>query len=91
MLPKVPIRVDIHSYRRYYANAIYNNCKRDIKTLKKEEIYYCRNDLKGVHLDREALIKVSFALGHGKTEKPRPGIVASNYIELNDFKKEISK
>lgn len=86
VFPKVPIRADIHSYRRCYANAIYNNCKRDVKTLKREEIYYCRNDLKGVHLDREALIKVSFALGHGKTEKPRPGIVATNYIDLNDFK-----
>jgi len=83
---KVPQKADIHSYRREYANAIYEMNKRDIKTLKREEIYYCRKDLKGVHLDREALIKVSFALGHGRKDKPRPSIVATNYMDLNKLK-----
>lgn len=66
---------DIHSYRSDYAVRVYQMHARDIKTLSRSEIYYCRNDLKGVKYDRAAMLEASHALGHN-----RLSVIAGNYL-----------
>lgn len=80
VFPSIPVRADIHGYRRVYAQTIYDLHARPISTLSYKDRYYCRTDLKGVCFDRKALIMVSHALGHGRPDKPRPGIAATNYL-----------
>ena len=67
--------VDIHGYRSQYAVAVYQNHARDIKTLQRSEIYYCRGDLKGVKYDRAAMLIASQALGHN-----RVSVIAGHYL-----------
>lgn len=66
---------DIHSYRSDYAVRVYQQHARDIKTLSRSEIYYCRGDLKGVKYDRAAMLKASHALGHN-----RLSVIAGHYL-----------
>ena len=71
---KVPHAMDEHSYRKEYANRVYQAEKRPLETLTEKQKYYCRGDMKGVVYDRRALIKASEALGHS-----RISIIPSNY------------
>ncbi len=57
--PHVPNGADIHSYRAFYATALYKHLARDPKTIPREERYDCRKDLKGTHYDRKAMKIVS--------------------------------
>lgn len=66
---------DMHSYRSDYAVSVYQLHARDIKTLTRQEIYYCRNDLKGVKYDRAAMLEASHALGHN-----RLSVIAGHYL-----------
>lgn len=61
---------DIHSYRAHYASELY-------KQLENPERldYHCRNDLKGVHYNKAAMLEVSRNLGHN-----RISVIASNYL-----------
>lgn len=72
---KIPNGADIHSYRAFYCTAIYNKFKRDLSTLKKSDIYYCRGDLKGIGYDKNAMLIASNALGHN-----RISVIAGHYI-----------
>lgn len=40
----IPNNTDIHSYRSDYCNSIYNMFARDVNTLPKSDIYYCRSE-----------------------------------------------
>lgn len=53
---------DIHRYRAEYCKRLYESCARDVATLSRREIYYCRGTSK--RLDREALRQCAKALGH---------------------------
>ena len=74
---KIPNGADIHSYRAEYATQVYLNHARPLKTLPKDEIYYCRKDRKGVWFDRMAMLEASRALGHN-----RVCVVGEHYIRL---------
>lgn len=74
---KIPNGADVHGYRSDYATAIYKMHARPLKTLPKEEIYYCRKDRKGVWFDRRAMLEASRALGHN-----RVCVVGEHYIRL---------
>lgn len=76
---KIPNGADIHSYRADYATQVYLNHARPLKSLPKEEIYYCRKDRKGVWLDRKAMGYASAALGHSQG---RVSVVGEHYIRL---------
>lgn len=85
----VPNGADIHGYRAEYATEIYNSCARQIdeipydsihKGTKKSyqsEVYHCRGDRKGKHLDKLAMLKVSNALGHN-----RISVVGEHYLRI---------
>ncbi len=68
-------RLDIHGFRREYAQAVYAQHARDLKTLPKEELYFCRKDKAGTVYDRQAMLIVSRNLGHN-----RISVVAGNYL-----------
>ena len=74
IFPRVPHNMDEHSYRREYANRIYQFYKRPLWALSRNQKYYCRGDLRGVVYDRRALYRASEALGHS-----RLCIIPSNY------------
>ena len=76
---KIPNGADIHSYRADYATQVYLNHARPLKSLPKEEIYYCRKDRKGVWFDRKAMGYASAALGHSQG---RVSVVGEHYIRL---------
>ena len=78
---------NIHGYRAQYAVAIYNAKARPIdeipydtdltglKQKKQGDVYVCRGSLKGIRLDRKALVCASKALGHN-----RESVIPTNYI-----------
>lgn len=71
----IPNNADIHSYRSYYCNSVYNMFARDIKTLPKNEIYCCRNELAGIWYDKQAMLIASRNLGHN-----RINVIAEHYL-----------
>ena len=78
---------DVHGYRRMYAQSLYKEYARDVSTLPpyyydengKRHLsrYYKRGKDKGIAYDREMLVLVSIALGHGKD---RATTVVDNYL-----------
>lgn len=76
---KAPDAADTHSYRAWYANTLYKRLERPLYKLKTEEKYFCRNDLKGVVYDKQAMGIVSKALGH-----TRLSIIAISYLRENN-------
>ena len=78
---------DVHGYRRMYAQSLYKEYARDVSTLPpyyydengKRHLsrYYRRGKDKGIAYDREMLVLVSIALGHGKD---RATTVVDNYL-----------
>ena len=73
---KVPSGADIHSYRRDYATAIYQQHARPLEQLTAKEKYYCRGDRNGEVFDRAAMRITSNALGHGRIE-----VIAGHYLK----------
>lgn len=83
----VPDNADIHGYRSDYATSIYKLYARPIEEIPFDKInrgsgrkyqsgvYTCRKDEAGKKLDKEAMLRVSKALGHNRLE-----LVANNYI-----------
>lgn len=65
-------KLDVHSLRADYALQVYNYNKRD--KLLPGERYYCRNDMRGLVLDRQAMRITSNALGHNRIQ------VATHYL-----------
>ncbi len=84
---KIPSHMDVHSYRSDYATGIYTAYARPIEEIKNERwynpktrkmesaVYHCRSDRKGTAFDKEAMIRASEALGHGRLD-----VVAGHYI-----------
>lgn len=67
-------KLDVHSLRAVYAETVYQQNARPLNTLFHSEKYYCRNDMKGVVLDRQAMQITSKALGHNRIQ------VATHYL-----------
>ena len=65
-------KLDVHSLRAAYAVNVYSYNARD--KLLPGERYYCRNDMKGIVLDRQAMKVCSNALGHNRIQ------VATHYL-----------
>ena len=72
---KVSKAADIHSYRAEYAKSLYEKYARDIETLERSELYVCRGDNAGKVYDRQAVDKVTQALGHNRID-----VAISNYL-----------
>ena len=85
----VPTGMDVHGYRADYATALYKAHARRIEDIPKDrinkgtgrlyssEVYNCRKDEKGKHLDKRAMLLVSKALGHNRLD------VCSNFYLRN--------
>ena len=67
-------KLDVHSLRAAYAVEVYTQNARDLSTLFRGEKYYCRNDMHGLVLDRNAMRITSNALGHNRIQ------VATHYL-----------
>ena len=67
-------KLDVHSLRADYALNVYQQNARDLSTLFRGEKYYCRNDMHGLVLDRNAMRITSNALGHNRIQ------VATHYL-----------
>ena len=82
----IPNKMDEHANRRAYTQAMYFRFARPISDIPKSERYYCRQDAKGLVLDRKAMAQVSLYLGHGSIDRktgdyiPRVNVIASSYI-----------
>lgn len=61
-------KLDVHSLRAAYAVTVYRQNARPLDTLFRSEKYYCRNDMKGIVLDRQAMQTTSMALGHNRIQ-----------------------
>ena len=66
ILEKIPHNAQTHYYRHQFAQALYKQVARPTNTLLRSERYYCRRDMKGLVLDRKAMLIVSHALGHNR-------------------------
>lgn len=75
LFPRVPSHMDVHGYRREYAQVLYDGIARPISHLFLKEKYICRGDKKGVVYDRAAMQYVSNQLGHN-----RISIIAGHYL-----------
>lgn len=84
----VPNRFDEHACRRYYANEMYRRLARPIEDIPRSERYYCRDDRKGIVLDRRAMARVSMFLGHGSRDpktgkwRDRVSVIAISYLQV---------
>ncbi len=71
---RVSKSIDIHALRAQYSADLYKAIARDVSTIQKKDKYFCRKELAGVVLDKNAMKKVSLALGHN-----RINIIAYSY------------
>ena len=71
----IPSHMDVHGYRREYAQELYALVARPPDTLSSSEKYFCRNDKAGTVYDRQAMLYVSRQLGH-----TRISVVAGHYL-----------
>jgi len=71
----IPKNIPVHRYRSQYAERVYTACARPVEALQGHDRYICRNDLKGIVYDRQALAYTSAQLGHS-----RVSVVAVNYL-----------
>jgi len=62
----IPHDMDTHYYRREFAQKLYKSVARPIDRVPRSERYYCRLDMRGIILDRTAMLIVSRALGHNR-------------------------
>ena len=61
---EIPADVPIHIWRKQFAQTLYHQLARPIETLKREQRYSCKRDMKGKVFDRAAMYEVSRQLGH---------------------------
>lgn len=83
----IPKNAPIHAFRAMYAQSVYmaharpiqslpaNKYNSGIKQWYKEDAYYCRGDMKGIILDKQAMKITSEALGHN-----RICVIAEHYL-----------
>lgn len=83
----IPGGADIHNFRAIYATTLYKSICRKIDEIPydkynrgtgrmyQSEVYCCRKDERGKKLDKAAMRKVSFSLGHN-----RLNVVADHYL-----------
>lgn len=80
LFARVPKAIDTNYYRGQYAQAMYQELERPLDELKRSDKLYRRGLYKGDVYDKQAIHRVSLALGHGRPEKPRYDVVLKNYF-----------
>ena len=68
VIEHIPKYAPIHEYRAQFAQTMYAQMARDLKTLPSSEKYHCRGDRKGACYDKKAMAAVSVALGHNRLD-----------------------
>ncbi|MBQ0092262.1 MAG: hypothetical protein KBS45_02905, partial [Clostridiales bacterium] len=74
---KIHSAFDEHSYRALYAARFYKQIARPVKEIPREDRYYCRKDLKGLVLDKAAMLEISHSLGHNRID-----VIAEHYAQF---------
>lgn len=72
---KVKKNAPIHRYRQDYADKIYLENARSIKSISRDERYDCRKDRAGESFDKKAMAKTSKNLGHNRID-----VIANSYL-----------
>lgn len=75
LLPKISSAYDNHHYRAEYAKRLYQHYARTIDDIPKKDRYIMRKDRAGEILDKQAMRKVSTAMGHNRID-----VIALNYL-----------
>lgn len=75
LLPKISSAYDNHHYRAEYAKRLYQHYARTIDDIPKKDCYIMRKDRAGEILDKQAMRKVSTAMGHNRID-----VIALNYL-----------
>lgn len=75
VFPRVPHTFVEHTWRRKYAQDMYNKYARPVHDIPKKDRYICRGEHAGVVLDRKALMIVARDMGHS-----RPDVVVTHYL-----------
>lgn len=73
IFPRVPSHMDVHGYRREYADAMYRAALKRLGPC--GQVYRCRLDKRGSVYDRRAMRYVSNQLGHN-----RISVIAEHYL-----------
>lgn len=71
---KIHSAFDQHAERAEYAARYYERIARPINEIPRKNRYVCRKDLKGLVLDKMAMLEISRSLGHNRVD-----VIASNY------------
>ena len=75
VVPKVSTAYDNHHYRAEYAKRLYQHYARTIDDIPRKDRYIMRKDRAGEILDKQAMRKVSTAMGHNRID-----VIALNYL-----------
>ena len=68
LFARIHSKLDVHSLRAEYGQNVYLANARPAEKLLPGERYYCRNDLRGLVLDRRSMQICSHALGHNRIQ-----------------------
>ena len=76
LFKKIPNGMDVHGYRREYAQRYYDTVARPVEKIPEEKRYVCRKDKKGIVYDKDAMLIVSKSLGHNRID-----VIAGHYLD----------
>ncbi len=71
---KIHSAFDQHAERAEYAARYYERIARPINEIPRKDRYVCRKELKGLVLDKKAMLEISRSLGHNRID-----VIANNY------------
>lgn len=74
IFPHIPKYAPIHTWRRAYAQDLYQRLARPVEEIPRQEQYICRGERAGIIYDKRAMQAVSKMLGHARLD------VVTSYI-----------
>ena len=74
VFPKIPNAMDVHGYRRVYADTYYRMIARN--GIPRSDRYICRKDKAGIVYVKNAMLTVSRSLGHNRID-----VIAQSYLD----------
>lgn len=68
IFPHIPKYAPVHTWRRAYANDLYQRLARLVEEIPRQEQYICRGERAGIIYDKRAMQAVSKMLGHSRLD-----------------------
>lgn len=75
IFPKIHSNLDVHAYRAEYAKRVYTHYARPVDHIPQQDKYFCRGNMAGTVLDRNAMRIASNNLGHSRID-----VIAGHYL-----------